>query len=957
MTAPYRLLHLEDNALDAELVQTRLRLDGLPADIYVVYTQADFMTALRSATFDAVLADYVLPAFDGMRALTLVREQYPELPFIFVTGELGEERAIETLRHGATDYVLKSRLSRLRPAVQRALAENTERQARQRAEAAAAAEREWLRVTLGSIGDAVIASDTAGTITFINPVAEQVTGWTQAEAIGQPVSRVFHIVNEITRARVESPVDKVLREGVIAGLANHTILIRQDGGEVLIDDSGAPIRASNGELLGAVLVFRDITPRREAEAALRSSEARYRSVIEAATAVVWVSDPGGQIVARQEAWEAHTGLAWPAYAGDGWLERLHPEDREVVLARWQQAVATHTGFATRVRLWQAAAQGYRYAAMRVVPVLDPAGHVREWASTATDIHDRVVAQEAARLSAERTARLQTITAALSGALTPDDVFDVVLSRGIAMLEGAAGAVVLAGADGALQVARNPAASLQPIIHSTNLTDDAPAAETIRLGEPLWLRSQTDFAVRFPHLARVRAASGFEAAAYLPLAISGQVIGCLVTAFSRVREFAPEDQVFLLALANQCALALERARLYAQTQAQNAELEGRVRERTEELEAANLALRVANTGLEEQMIERRQAEERIRLSEKRLQEAQHLASIGSWHWELATNRLTWSDELYRIYGLDPAEFQLSYENFVERVHPDDRERVQASIVQAGADRQPFTFDHRIVRPDGSVRTLNARGEVLLDPDGQVVAMTGTGQDVSERKAIEEELRRLSAHLHAAREEERKRIAREIHDELGGNMTGLKMAITRLSNAASRLTPEEVMAQAAAIAADIDDTVRAIRRIATELRPAILDDFGLPAAIEWQLKEFQARAHLACQLDNLLEDDLQLSSEQATAVFRVFQETLTNVARHAQATRVAVSLEVDEDWLVLHVQDDGRGMSPAQTTDRRSLGLLGMRERINLIGGELDLQSQPGQGTEITVRVPLTITPDV
>jgi PAS domain S-box-containing protein len=1123
MSRPYRLLHLEDNALDAELVQARLALDGLPAEIRVVYTEADFAAALRSETFDAILADYMLPAFDGLSALALARTQLPDVPFIFVTGELGEERAIETLQQGATDYVLKSRLSRLRPAVQRALAESTERRARLRAEAAAEAEREWLRVTLGSIGDAVIASDIDGRITFINPVAESITGWHQAEAIGQPVAAVFQIVNEITRATVESPVDKVLREGVIAGLANHTILICRDGSEIPIDDSGAPIRDTNGQLLGVVLVFRDITPRRASEAALRTSEERYRLLVSATTAVVWVADAAGRVVAPQAAWEAYTGQGWPAHAGDNWLEMIHPEERVSVQDRWRQAIAARSLFSTRGRLWQAANQTHRYSAIRIAPVLDASGEVREWVGTITDIHDRVVAQNLARQAAERTARLQSVTAALSGAVTPSDVFAVVLGEGIAAVQGAAGAVVLRSSTGdTLEVVRSTSTGAQPLIQRFGLMDTAPAAEVTRLGEPIWIESHTAFASLYPHLAEERGAGGYEAAAYVPLTAGARLAGCLVINFSEARSFSLDEQGFLLTLTAQCAQALERAdlytaeqqareratglaqvttalskaldpeqvtevilhqaaavvgaaavtvflvdddgqwltrlasvgypdqfrepyqrfavspvtpagevaltgepiwlssadayrarfpqlvtainaipyealavvplryagrvngilglsfsqeldftadvrtfitgladncvqaleraRLYAQTQALNAALEARVQERTRALEGLNDELRTANTELEEQISVRRQAETQIRLSEKQLQEAQHLASVGSWQWNVATGELAWSQEMYRIYGVTPGETPLSYESFIGQVHPDDRERVQAAITQAAVDHRPFTFDHRIVRPDGSVRTLNARGEVAVDGDGRIIAMNGTGQDVSERKAIEEELRQLSAHLHAAREEERKRIAREIHDELGGNMTGLKMALARLANAAPKLTTAEVAAQAQAIARDIDGTVQAIRRISTELRPALLDDFGLLAAIEWQLNEFQGRSHIECEFMGL-DEDPGLPAEQATAMFRVFQETLTNVARHAQATQVLVSLEMDGDDLEMRVRDNGRGITEAEAAESRSLGLLGMRERIRLIGGEIEIRGQPGQGTLVRVRIPV------
>jgi PAS domain S-box-containing protein len=358
-------------------------------------------------------------------------------------------------------------------------------------------------------------------------------------------------------------------------------------------------------------------------------------------------------------------------------------------------------------------------------------------------------------------------------------------------------------------------------------------------------------------------------------------------------------------------------------------------------------------------ERRRADDLIRRNEKMLAEAQQIAGLGSWHWDVATNAVTWSRELYNIYGLNPETFAATFEGFLARVHPDDRPRVQATIERALTDPRPFYFDHRIVRPDGLVRTLHARGEVTLDGQGRVTALSGTGQDVTERKMIEEELRasreqmrQLSGYIQSAREEERTRIAREIHDELGGALTGLKMDLVSLRKSVGADSAAHERASKTVKA--VDGIIQAVRRIATELRPAVLDDFGLVAALEWQLQDFETRSGIVCRLDARVEE-VSLPPREATDVFRVFQETLTNIARHAQATEVDVRIMQVDGRLELQIRDNGRGIGEHELRNLKSLGLLGMRERVRALAGELEIEGAPGQGTSVLVRVPLARRP--
>lgn len=220
---------------------------------------------------------------------------------------------------------------------------------------------------------------------------------------------------------------------------------------------------------------------------------------------------------------------------------------------------------------------------------------------------------------------------------------------------------------------------------------------------------------------------------------------------------------------------------------------------------------------------------------------------------------------------------------------------------------------------------------------------------ELRSSREQLRNLSSHLESVREEERTRLAREIHDELGQTMTALKMDIAWLNR---RLDPhqEPLHEKTRSMEGLIDATIRTVQRLSGELRPGLLDDLGLAAAIEWQSEEFQKRTGMLCDVRVDLKGTT-LSREHATALFRVFQETLTNVIRHAQATRVGVRLQTVGDRLILEVSDNGRGITEKEAEEPTAFGLIGMRERVLAIKGEFAISGRFGQGTTVTVTLPL------
>ncbi len=250
------------------------------------------------------------------------------------------------------------------------------------------------------------------------------------------------------------------------------------------------------------------------------------------------------------------------------------------------------------------------------------------------------------------------------------------------------------------------------------------------------------------------------------------------------------------------------------------------------------------------------------------------------------------------------------------------------------------------------------EISLSPleTNEGLLVTAIVRDVTERKKVEEQLRnsveqqrQLSVRLQAVREEERTRIAREIHDELGQALTALKMDLSWLAKQSS-INQKELLEKIEPMSKLMDETIQTVRRIATDLRPAILDDLGLVAALEWQSQDFQERTEVQCHFTSAFEN-IDLDWAYSTALFRICQETLTNVARHANATRVKIDFERDAGNVVMRVTDNGSGISKSKIFDSTSLGLLGIRERVQLLGGEVNINGIKGKGTTVTVRVPI------
>jgi PAS domain S-box-containing protein len=362
------------------------------------------------------------------------------------------------------------------------------------------------------------------------------------------------------------------------------------------------------------------------------------------------------------------------------------------------------------------------------------------------------------------------------------------------------------------------------------------------------------------------------------------------------------------------------------------------------------VRIVGTHLD--MTERKRTEAALRESEERLTLAFAGAQEGVWDWNLDTGAVVYSSRWKEMLGYADDEIEPTVGEWERLLHPDDRQRAQE--VNDSVVHGAFTYEgeFRLRHKDGHYIQVLSRGfPVRHEPGGRVVRIVGTHFDLTARKQADAERARtdLLSRLVFAQEDERRRIAREMHDQFGEQLTALNLRVRLLRDAcAGRPDLTEQVAALEEVAQRLD---RDVDHLVWELRPTALDDLGLRAALANYIKDWSARVHVSAELHTtgLLDD--RLPSETETALYRIAQEALTNVAKHSQAKNVEIILERRSDHVVLIVEDDGVGFEPggAPGAGGQGFGLLGMQERAALIGATLQIESSAGSGTTVFVRM--------
>jgi two-component system, NarL family, sensor histidine kinase UhpB len=362
-------------------------------------------------------------------------------------------------------------------------------------------------------------------------------------------------------------------------------------------------------------------------------------------------------------------------------------------------------------------------------------------------------------------------------------------------------------------------------------------------------------------------------------------------------------------------------------------------------------------------EQKKAEEALRESEHKLKEAEGMAHFGYWEHDYQTDRTTWSTETFRILRISPEEQVLNAARTREFIHPQDRQRVHQVFDLAKSTGSRFDIEYRVLRSNGEVRIIHNQGEVMCDESGQPYRIFGVLQDVTERKQAEESLeesrqrlQQLSRRLVEVQEEERRAIARDLHDRVGQNLSALNLNLSMMKDQPSQDRTEQMETRLTDSLKLVAETTRLVRDLLNELRPVTLDAYGLKAALQEYIEEFTRRYKIKIMLDITNEPFPRLNPGLEITLLHIAQEALTNVARHAKADQATLSMWLEKNVVYLMVLDNGIGMNVSQSeTHHISHGLKIMRERAEAFGGTIKVGSAEGKGAKVEVVIPIATKP--
>ncbi len=347
-------------------------------------------------------------------------------------------------------------------------------------------------------------------------------------------------------------------------------------------------------------------------------------------------------------------------------------------------------------------------------------------------------------------------------------------------------------------------------------------------------------------------------------------------------------------------------------------------------------------------ESKDTEQALRRRDRELNDAQRLAHTGSWQWDPGSDAVTWSAELYRLARYDPKLPPPSFKDQGRFFAPKSWDRLMLSVERTLQTGAPYELDLEAVLSDGTKLWLTSRGEAVVDAKGHPIYLRGTIQDITDRKLTQDSLLALTGRLITAQEEERARIARELHDDLSQRMALLQIGLEQFKEGMPDLSSDaqQQLDNVAELAMEVSSDVRGLSH---QLHPSILDTLGLVGSLRSFCREFSAQHKVQVQF---LHTDIpgEISKDVTLCLFRITQEALRNVVKHSRAAEAEVNISGNADEIELCISDSGQGFDVESVKGAVGLGFVSMRERLRLVGGHLSISSEPSHGTRIRVRIP-------
>jgi PAS domain S-box-containing protein len=726
-----------------------------------------------------------------------------------------------------------------------------------------------------------------------------------------------------------------------------------------------------------------VEDQKQTERAFRESEKRFRLVADTAPALIWMSGADKLCTYFNKPWLDFTGRSMEDEIGNGWAEGVHPEDLQRCMGTYAHAFDRREEFRMEYRLRRHDGE-YRWVFDIGVPRFGQDRSFIGYIGCAIDVSERKRAEEALRESEGRfhlAAQAGKMFAYEWNAAT--DV--IVRSAEAAQILGIGEAAHITGQQLLAQVHRDDRERLLAALAS--LSVDKPALQvSYRMVRPdgsvIWV--QRDSRAHFDEQGKMLRIIGMvgDITERRRTEESLHLFRKLIDESNDAIEVVdPETLRFLDVNEKACReLGYTRDELLSRRvyDIDPAVDESLLTRRQKELKDLGFVLfdtvhrrkdgstfpveinlksveldRVYFVNVVRDITERKRTESVLRQKDVELTEAQRIAQVGSWQWDPVNDAVTWSHELYRIAGRDPNLPAVSYAEHSKIYTSESWGRLREAVEETMRSAAPYQLDLEMIRADGTIRWVKARGEAQLDSSGRVVQLRGTVHDITERKFTEAALANTSRKLIEAQEQERTRIARELHDDIGQRLALLAVELQQLHQDPPNLPRVrsrmgELQKQTSQIATDI-------QTLSHELHSRRLEYLGIAAAMRGFCQEFEEQTKVKIDFKS---HDLPsfLSPDISLCLFRVLQEALHNSAKHSGVRQVEVGLWGTPDEIHLKVSDSGAGFDSKAAKEARGLGLTSMEERLKLVKGTLSIESQPMRGTTIRASVPLNLGSD-